>query len=56
MIVVFAAEHHAAAGGVDGGRFDGVVVETPNDVADGALIVHGHGEMGMRDEVKILLT
>ncbi len=56
VIIGFAAEHHAAAGGVNGGGFDGVVVETPNDVADGALIVHDHGKMRVRDEVKILLA
>ena len=32
-------------GGVNRRGFDGVVVEAPDDVADGALVVHDHGKM-----------
>ena len=56
VIVGFAAEHHAATGGVNRRGFDGVVVKAPDDVADGALIVHDHGKMDARVEVKILLV
>ena len=55
VIFGFAAEHHAAAGGVNGWGFDVVVVEAPNHVADGALIFHGHGKMNARVESKIYL-
>ena len=53
MIFRFAAEHHAAAGGVNVCGFDGVLVEAPNHVADGALIFHGHGKMDARSEAEI---
>src|SRR5580658_4652838 len=55
VIFGFAAEHHAAAGGVNACGVDGVVVEAPNDVADGALIFHGHGKVDARGEAKIRL-
>ena len=55
VIFGFAAEHHAAAGGVYQWGFDGVVVEAPNDVANGALIFHGHRKMGAWSEAEICL-
>jgi hypothetical protein len=55
VIFEYAADHHAAAGGVNVRGFDGVVVEAPNHVADGALIVHGHGEMDAGGRAKIHL-
>src|ERR1700723_1430782 len=55
VIFGFAAEHHAAAGGVNGWGFDGVVVEAPNHVADSALIFHGQGKVGARSQAKIRL-
>src|ERR1700740_3658322 len=55
VIFGFAAEHHAAAGDVNVCGFDGVVVEAPNHIADGALIVQGHGKMDARIQAEILL-
>src|ERR1700722_18036221 len=56
VVIGFAAEHHAAAGGVNGWGFDGVVVEAPNHVADGALIFRGHGKMDARSQAEIRLA
>jgi hypothetical protein len=53
MIFKFAAEHHSSAGRVDRLRFDGVVVQAPNYVAHGALVVHAHGEMNVRRYAEI---
>ena len=53
MVFGLAAEHHAAAGGVNVWGFDRVVIEAPNHVADCALIFHGHGKMGARSEAEI---
>jgi len=54
MIFRFAAEHHAAARGVKGWGFNGVVIQAPNYVANSALIIHVHGKMYVRSPVKIL--
>jgi len=54
VILKFAAEHHAAACGMNGWGFDGVVIQGPNHIADGALIVHAHGKMDVRGQAKIL--
>jgi hypothetical protein len=55
VILGFAAEHHAAARGVNVRGFYGVVVEAPDHVTDGGLIFHRHGKMGVRSQAKIRL-
>ncbi len=53
-IFKFATKHHTAARGVNGRGFNGVVIQGPNHVADGALIIHAHGEMDVWGHAKIL--
>ena len=54
VIFKFAAEHHAPARGAKRWRFNGVVIQAPNHVTHGALILHAHRKMGARGATKVL--
>src|SRR6202023_4190978 len=55
-ILESAAKHHAPACGVNGWRFNQIIIQTPHHVTYRSMVAHRHGKVDVRFHAKIPLS